>query len=125
MEMEVEWKWKLNGNGRKLDGNGWPQTAIILFEIKSGVKVPRNTPERWEELKKFPMRPDDVFIVSFPKSGTTWMQQIVKLLRNGGQPDNIKLDRSIPWLEILDSDFGKFLGYTPDNVERRPLSSSV
>ena len=23
-EMEVEWKWKLNGNGRKLDGNGWP-----------------------------------------------------------------------------------------------------
>ena len=18
------WKWKLNGNGRKLDGNGWP-----------------------------------------------------------------------------------------------------
>ena len=34
--MEVEWKWKLNGNGRKLDGNGrkfdgngWPQTAII------------------------------------------------------------------------------------------------
>ena len=33
----MEWKWKLNGNGRKLDGNGrkfdgngWPQTAIIL-----------------------------------------------------------------------------------------------
>ena len=85
-----------------------------LFEIKNGVKVPRNTPEGWEELKKFPVRPDDVFIVTFPKSGTTWMQQIVKLLRNGGQPDNMKLDRSIPWLEILDCDFGKYLGYTPD-----------
>ena len=23
------WKWKYNGNGRKFDGNGWPQTAII------------------------------------------------------------------------------------------------
>ena len=52
-----------------------------------------------------------MFIV---KSGTTWMQQIVKLLRNGGKRDDIKLDKSIPWLEVLDSDFGKMLGYTPD-----------
>ena len=85
-----------------------------LFEEKNGCKVPRNTPERWEELKQFPLRPDDIFIVTYPKSGTTWMQQIVKLLRNGGQRNDVKLDSAIPWLEVLDSEFGKMLGYTPD-----------
>ena len=87
---------------------------LKYFEIKNEIKIPRISPERWEELKHFRLRRDDVFIVSFPKSGSTWTQQIVKLLRNGGQPDDIKIDRAILWLEILDSDFGKVLGYTRD-----------
>jgi hypothetical protein len=85
-----------------------------LFEDINGYKAPSNTPERWEELKEYPVRPDDVFIVSFPKSGTTWMQQIVKLLRSDGQPDDVTVDRAIPWLEVIDSDFGKLNKYTPD-----------
>ena len=93
------------------------------MEMKNGILVPRLSPERWEELKRFPLRPDDVFIVTFPKSGTTWMQQIVKLLRTGGQPDGVKLDRSIPWLEVLDSDFGKMLGYTPDMADTSDVLS--
>ena len=83
-------------------------------ETKNGFLVLRNTPERWEELKRFPLSPGDVFIVTYPRSGTTWMQQIVKLLRNGGQPNHVTLDRAIPWLEVLDSDFGKLNEYTPD-----------
>lgn len=86
-----------------------------LFETVNGIKLPRMKPSRWEELKVFPLKPDDLFICSYPKSGTTWTQQIVKLLRNGGRPDDVLLDRAIPWLEILDSDFGSALGnYTPD-----------
>ena len=42
------------------------------------------------------------------------MQQMVKLLRNGGQPDGVRLDESIPWLDVLDSEYGKVLGYTRD-----------
>ena len=87
-----------------------------MMEVKNGMQVPRNTPECWEELRKFPLRPDDVFIVTFEKSGTTWMQQIVKLLRNGGQQDGVRLDKSIPWLEVLDSEFGRMFGYTPNMV---------
>ena len=49
------------------------------------------------------------------------MQQ--KLLRTGGQPDGVKLDRSIPWLEILDSDFGKMLGYTQNKLTMRCMLS--
>ena len=43
-----------------------------------------------------------------------WMQQIVKLLRNGGRGDDVPLDHSIPWLEILNCGLGKMMGYTPD-----------
>ena len=73
-----------------------------VIEVKGGTVLPRLSPERWQELETFPLRPGDVFIVTCPKSGTTWMQQIVKLLRNGGKRDDIKLDKSIPWLEVLD-----------------------
>ena len=83
-------------------------------EKYNGVVLPRLTPERWEQLKHFPLRSDDVFIATYPKCGTTWVQQMVKLLRNGGQGDSVKLDRSIPWLEILESDMGKILRYTSD-----------
>ena len=43
--------------------------------------------------------PSDVWIVTFPKAGTTWTQQIVKLIRNGGEGDDKKINESIPWLE--------------------------
>ena len=95
------------------DGRGAPDMSKIM-ERKGGTVLPRLSPERWQELETFPLRQGDVFIATYPKSGTTWMQQIVKLLRNGGKRDDIKLDKSIPWLEVLDSDFGKMLGYTPD-----------
>lgn len=84
------------------------------MEKVNGVSLPRMSPERWEELKTFPLRHDDLFIVTYPKSGTTWMQQIVKLLRNGGRGDEVPLDRSIPWLEMLDCDLSKIIGYSPD-----------
>ena len=35
-----------------------------LKETKNGFLVLCNTPERWEELKKFPLLPGDVFIVT-------------------------------------------------------------
>lgn len=52
-----------------------------------------------DELKTFKLRADDVFIDTYPKSGTTWMQQIVKLICNDGQDDGRKVDDAIPWLE--------------------------
>ena len=86
-----------------------------LTEKYNGVVLPRLTSERWEQLKHFPLRSDDVFIATYPKCGTTWVQQMVKLLRTGGQGDSVRLDRSIPWLEVLESDVGKLiLGYTGD-----------
>ena len=58
--------------------------------------IPEN---RLDELATFPLRPNDLFIVTFPKSGTTWTQQIVKLIKGNGIEDDIPLSHCIPWLE--------------------------
>ena len=60
-------------------------------------------PERLQELKNFHVYPDDVWVVTYPKCGTTWTQQIVKLIRNNGQQDDVKITLSLPWLERLET----------------------
>ncbi len=57
------------------------------------------TDENLEKLKSFEVYPDDVWIASFPKSGTTWTQQIVKLVRAKGEQDKEQIIRSVPYLE--------------------------
>ena len=57
------------------------------------------TQERMDELVDFKLFEDDVFIVTYPKSGTTWCQQIVKLIRKDGVDDGTSMKISIPWLE--------------------------
>lgn len=51
-----------------------------------------------DALAAFRLRPDDIFVASYPKSGTSWMQQIVKLIRNNGEDDGTKTDEAVPWL---------------------------
>lgn len=47
----------------------------------------------------FQPRPSDVFVATFAKSGTTWMQQIVHGLRSGGDMDFAEISSAVPWLE--------------------------
>lgn len=45
-------------------------------------------------------RADDVIIATFPKCGTTWLQQIVHGLRTGGSMDFDEITEVVPWLEM-------------------------
>ncbi|KAG3290776.1 sulfotransferase family 4A member 1 [Ictidomys tridecemlineatus] len=55
-----------------------------------------------EEIANFPVRPSDVWIVTYPKSGTSLLQEVVYLVSQGADPDEIGLmniDEQLPVLE--------------------------
>ena len=49
----------------------------------------------------FNSRPDDVFICTYPKCGTTWTQQIVHLLTHDGEQGDTNIYDTAPWLETI------------------------
>ena len=50
-------------------------------------------------MKDLELYPDDVWVVTYPKSGTTWTQQIVKLIRNNGVQYDVRITTAVPWPE--------------------------
>src|SRR6188474_2434272 len=51
--------------------------------------------------KEFVAKDGDVFVVTYPRSGTTWTEQIVHLLVNNGEQGEQRLTDAVPWLETL------------------------
>jgi hypothetical protein len=51
--------------------------------------------------KEFVVKDGNVFIVTYPRSGTTWTEQMVHLLANKGEQGQQRLTDAVPWLETL------------------------
>ena len=43
-------------------------------------------------------RPSDVFVVTYPKCGTTWVTQILHALRTAGSMDFGEITEVVPWV---------------------------
>jgi len=50
---------------------------------------------------EFKPRPEDIFIVTYPRSGTTWLQMILYQLSSDGNMDIDHIAQKIPWFERL------------------------
>ncbi|KAM5256138.1 LOW QUALITY PROTEIN: amine sulfotransferase-like [Ctenodactylus gundi] len=95
---------------------------------------PLVTPEILETLEDFQVRDDDVFIITYPKSGTIWTQQILSLISFEGHrnrsEDTTTLDR-IPFFEynVHNVDFNKlpsprhFASHLPHYLAPRGLKN--
>ena len=51
--------------------------------------------------KEFVARDGDVIVDTYPRSGTTWTEQMMHLLVNKGEQGNQRLTDAVPWLETL------------------------
>ena len=52
-----------------------------------------------EKISNLEVQDEDVFVASFPKSGTTWLQQVVYLLYHPDNPDSELMEWKFPYLE--------------------------
>ncbi|XP_058037081.1 sulfotransferase 1C2-like [Ahaetulla prasina] len=76
--------------------------CLQLVELE-GVPLLETIVEQWDAIWGFKARPDDLLICTYPKAGTTWMQEIVDMIHQGGDPQKCArapIYERIPFIEM-------------------------
>nr|XP_033816064.1 sulfotransferase 1 family member D1-like isoform X1 [Geotrypetes seraphini]XP_033816065.1 sulfotransferase 1 family member D1-like isoform X1 [Geotrypetes seraphini]XP_033816066.1 sulfotransferase 1 family member D1-like isoform X1 [Geotrypetes seraphini] len=78
----------------------------MRFQLKlvEGVPLSEIIALYWQEIKNFQARPGDVLIATYPKSGTTWIQEIVEMICHNGDLEKCQhapIYERIPFIELL------------------------
>ncbi|XP_020607142.1 sulfotransferase family cytosolic 1B member 1-like isoform X2 [Orbicella faveolata] len=78
----------------------WTSSKTFLLE---GIRIhdffTPNPAALRDYIVNFQTRGDDVFVVSYPKSGTTWLQEILWQVYNNGEKSTTKIFDRVPMLE--------------------------
>lgn len=91
---------KLEANGGENDATGGPAQRPTSVAAVRACLSRFATAEGRQRGLDIAVRPDDIFIATYPKCGTTWMQQIVHGLRTRGSMQFAEISAVVPWLEM-------------------------
>ena len=75
--------------------------------------------------KEFVVKDGNVFIVTYPRSGTTWTEQMVHLLVNKGEQGEQRLTDAVPWLETLPHRPNSMIEFLETMPQRRLFTSHL
>ena len=75
--------------------------------------------------KEFVPKDGDVFVVTYPRSGTTWTEQMVHLLVNKGEQGEQRITDAVPWLETLPHRPNGMLEFLKTLPQRRLFTSHL
>ena len=76
-----------------------PSGRAASLEAMGAVLCAMFTPEGTRKGLELKLRPTDIVIAPFTKSGTTWLQQMAHTLRTHGDMDFDDISRVCPWIE--------------------------
>ncbi|GFT11873.1 sulfotransferase 1C2 [Nephila pilipes] len=89
-----------NQDESKLD----QELKIPFCQDVNGFRIPGTfTVESYKSALAYKPRPDDLFIVTYPKCGTTWVQSIIACILRSGKPFETALEFFLgnPFLELM------------------------
>lgn len=87
------------------------KTALVL-----GVRMPPFYVKGFKDfIENFQTRHDDVFIVGFPRSGTTWLQEVTWQICNDGEVSQVPIGHRVQFF-----DEAKFPHTTQPDITTRP-----
>ena len=77
-----------------------PSGRATTVDAMRAVLGSMGTPEGVQKGLELRLRPTDIVVAPFGKSGTTWLQQIAHTLRTRGDMDFDDISRVCPWIEM-------------------------
>ncbi|XP_068099940.1 sulfotransferase 1B1-like [Hyperolius riggenbachi] len=92
----------------------------------SGMPLPEPFAANWENVQRFQARDDDVLIITFPRSGTTWMSEVVDLIFHEGDTEKAHqrpIYERVPFLEWAGPDMPTGTEIL-DNIKGRRIMKS-
>ena len=103
----------------------------VLYE--NDLYMPRMFEQKLKIIKNFELREDDIWIVTYPKSGTTWTQELVWTLVNDVDIGKIKMPLFLrsPWIDCLppfmneNGDIVDSVDYISNMKERRIIKTHL